>query len=93
MPGCGACCIAASISSEIPPGNGKEGMPGGKPAGVACVHLTADFACGIWAEPDRPAVCRSLKADGEMCGAGRGAALEYLSALERDTAPRGQERI
>ena len=29
--GCGACCIAPSISSAIP------GMPDGKPAGVRCV--------------------------------------------------------
>ena len=32
--GCGACCIAPSISSPIP------GMPDGKPAGVRCVQLT-----------------------------------------------------
>ena len=31
--GCGACCIAPSISSPIP------GMPDGKPAGVPCVQL------------------------------------------------------
>ena len=31
--GCGACCIAISISSPIP------GMPLGKPAGVRCVQL------------------------------------------------------
>ncbi|NBX68342.1 MAG: YkgJ family cysteine cluster protein, partial [Proteobacteria bacterium] len=31
--GCGACCIAPSISSPLP------GMPHGKPAGVRCVNL------------------------------------------------------
>ena len=37
--GCGACCIAPSISSLIP------GMPQGKPAGVHCVQLTDDNRC------------------------------------------------
>ncbi|HVK38365.1 MAG TPA: YkgJ family cysteine cluster protein, partial [Candidatus Kapabacteria bacterium] len=32
--GCGACCIAPSITSPIP------GMPDGKPAGVRCVQLS-----------------------------------------------------
>ena len=31
--GCGACCLAPSISTPIP------GMPQGKPAGVRCVQL------------------------------------------------------
>ena len=39
--GCGACCIAPSISSPIP------GMPNGKPAGVRCVQLDANnLVCG-----------------------------------------------
>ncbi len=37
--GCGACCIALSISSPIP------GLPAGKPAGVRCPQLTADNRC------------------------------------------------
>ncbi|MCH1995921.1 YkgJ family cysteine cluster protein, partial [Achromobacter xylosoxidans] len=32
-PGCGACCIAPSITRPIP------GMPDGKPAGVPCIQL------------------------------------------------------
>ncbi|HEX2642113.1 MAG TPA: YkgJ family cysteine cluster protein, partial [Thermoanaerobaculia bacterium] len=46
--GCGACCIALSISSPIP------GMPDGKPAGVRCVQLTADNLCLIFGLPERP---------------------------------------
>ena len=37
--GCGACCIAPSISSPIP------GMPEGKPAGVRCVQLDEEDRC------------------------------------------------
>jgi len=39
--GCGACCIAPSLSSSIP------GMEQGKPAGVACIHLTSGYVCAI----------------------------------------------
>jgi uncharacterized protein len=78
--GCGACCIAPSISSAIP------GMPHGKPAGIPCVQLLPDFRCGIFGRPERPAVCASLRPSQEMCGAGRDHALEYLSSLEAATA-------
>ena len=74
--GCGACCIALSISSPIP------GMPFGKPAGVRCVQLMADFRCAIFGDPARPAVCGSLKARREMCGETREFALGYLAELE-----------
>ncbi len=77
---CGACCIAPSISSPIP------GMPLGKPAGVRCVQLRADFSCAIFGDPRRPAVCASFKPGIEMCGESRQVALRYLSALERLTA-------
>jgi uncharacterized protein len=80
-PGCGACCIAPSISSPIP------GMPGGKPAGVRCVQLTADNLCALFGDPRRPAVCASLRASVEMCGETREFALTYLAHLERATAP------
>lgn len=76
---CGACCIAASISSPIP------GMPFGKPAGVACVQLLADFRCAIFSDPRRPAVCAGLKPQAEMCGETREFALTYLAELERLT--------
>jgi uncharacterized protein len=77
--GCGACCIAPSISSPIP------GMPNGKPAGVRCVQLTDDNRCAIFGQADRPAVCSGLKPDVDMCGKDREHALSYLQALEAAT--------
>ncbi len=83
--GCGACCIAPSLSSPIP------GMPNGKPAGVRCVQLTDDNRCAIYDHPERPAVCGSLRACEEMCGSSREEALVYLAELERLTAPEGEK--
>ncbi|MBM3856098.1 MAG: YkgJ family cysteine cluster protein [Verrucomicrobia bacterium] len=80
-PGCGACCLAPSISSPIP------GMPHGKPAGIPCVQLLPDYRCAIFGRPERPAVCVSLRPTEEMCGAHRDEALAYLSALELATRP------
>ena len=79
--GCGACCVAISISSPIP------GMPNGKPAGVRCIQLTSDLRCAIWGHPDRPAVCDALTPNEEMCGASARHAYRYLSRLERETRP------
>ncbi len=80
-PGCGACCIAPSISSPIP------GMPHGKPAGVRCVQLTDDNRCRLFGRPDRPAVCVTLRPNAEMCGQSAAEALLFLSALEQLTCP------
>jgi Fe-S-cluster containining protein len=80
-PGCGACCIAPSISSPIP------GMPHGKPAGVRCVQLDESNACRIFGRPERPAVCVALRPAFSMCGATQADALRMLSALEIATAP------
>jgi hypothetical protein len=77
--GCGACCIAPSISSPIP------GMPHGKPAGVRCVQLTVDNRCAIFGQPERPAVCARLRAEPAMCGSDRVQAMAWLSALEAAT--------
>ncbi|WJH33991.1 YkgJ family cysteine cluster protein [Paenibacillus sp. CC-CFT747] len=79
--GCAACCIAISISSPIP------GMPQGKPAGVRCVQLTEDNRCKLFGREERPAVCRSLTASVEMCGASDEEAFQILAQLERATAP------
>jgi hypothetical protein len=79
-PGCGACCIAPSISSPIP------GMPNGKPAGVRCVQLDDANRCRIFGRPERPRVCGSLKPQAEMCGGSREHALVWLSEMERATA-------
>jgi uncharacterized protein len=79
--GCGACCIAPSISSPIP------GMPNGKPAGVRCVQLTHDNRCAIFGCPERPKVCGSLRPSPGMCGADRDEAIARLTLLETRTAP------
>ncbi len=72
---CGACCIALSISSPIP------GMPGGKPAGVRCVHLRDDYSCAIYDSPDKPAVCLDFTPEPEFCGSSREEAMKILSSL------------
>ena len=74
---CGACCIAPSISSPIP------GMPEGKPAGIKCIHLTDDFRCSIFHDPDRPEVCHKFRPDPEVCGTSREEALMILGGLEQ----------
>lgn len=79
--GCGACCIAPSISSPIP------GMPQGKPAGVRCVQLDGTNRCRIFGQPERPAVCASLMPSPAMCGRSAAQALAYLTRLEADTLP------
>ena len=80
-PGCGACCIAPSISSPIP------GMPQGKPAGVRCIQLGDDARCRIFGQPERPAVCGGLIPSAEMCGTDHAQAFAYLTQLERLTQP------
>lgn len=79
--GCGACCIAPSISSPIP------GMPEGKPAGVRCVQLTEDNRCRLFGQPERPAVCVRLRPTQEMCGESDAEAMVYLTLMEQETAP------
>lgn len=78
--GCGACCIAPSISSTIPD------MPHGKPAGVRCIQLNDLNQCQIFGLPSRPLVCASLMPSHEMCGNSNQAALNYLQNLEADTS-------
>ncbi|MEC8075342.1 MAG: YkgJ family cysteine cluster protein [Pseudomonadota bacterium] len=78
-PGCGACCIAPSILSPM------LGMPEGKPAGVACSHLSEDMACRIFASPERPSFCASFQAEPSFCGNSRDEALAAIRVLERDS--------
>ncbi|WP_415914190.1 YkgJ family cysteine cluster protein [Paraburkholderia sp. J12] len=80
-PGCGACCIAPSITSPIP------GMPEGKPAGVRCVQLGDDLQCAIFGSPLRPACCSGLQPQAEMCGTTRDEAIVWLTRLEAATRP------
>ncbi len=79
--GCGACCIALSISSPIP------GMPDGKPAGVRCVQLSDDNRCNLFGQPERPEVCNCLRPNEEMCGRSFAEAYTYLVTLEQITRP------
>ncbi len=74
--GCGACCIAPSISSPIP------GMPQGKPAGVRCIQLTPENLCSLYGKPERPDVCESYRASEEFCGSSMSDALRLLEELE-----------
>jgi Fe-S-cluster containining protein len=78
--GCGACCIAPSISSPIP------GMPEGKPAGVRCLHLSREHLCALFGRPERPAVCGQFQADDVLCGSSREDAIRLLGWLEETTA-------
>jgi hypothetical protein len=80
--GCGACCIAPSISPTFP------ALPAGKPAGVRCPHLTSEARCALFGKPERPATCVGLRPAIEMCGSTPGDALATLQRWETLTAPR-----
>jgi len=79
--GCGACCIAPSITSPIP------GMPFGKPAGMPCVQLDDDYRCRLFGRPERPRFCASLRPQASMCGGDRSGAFAILDAMEIETRP------
>lgn len=74
-PGCGACCIIPGISSL------------GKPAFLRCEYLTGDNRCSLFGLAGRPAVCSSLRASVEMCGASNEEAFTRLTQLEIATRP------
>ncbi|MDP9940733.1 hypothetical protein J2W71_002867 [Pseudomonas sp. 3400] len=61
-------------------------MPDGKPAGVRCIHLNAEFLCAIFGRPERPAVCAGFKAEEQLCAADRESAIRLLGWLEQATA-------
>ncbi|QIZ78254.1 YkgJ family cysteine cluster protein [Ferrimonas lipolytica] len=73
--GCGACCIAPSISSL------------NKPAGERCKYLNTDNLCSIFGKPERPQVCSDFKACDWICGNNNAVALQILTDLETTTAP------
>ena len=79
--GCGACCIAPSISSAIP------GMPNGKPAGRRCIQLTFENKCQLFGKLNRPKVCSNLRPSEEMCKKTSNEAKTYLTFLEVATSP------
>jgi Fe-S-cluster containining protein len=80
-PGCGACCIAPSISTALP------GHPHGKPAGERCAQLDEQARCRLFGRPERPAVCASLRPQPVMCGDTREEALRWLAWMEQETTP------
>jgi Fe-S-cluster containining protein len=80
--GCGACCIAPSISPSFP------ALPNGKPAGVRCPHLTVEIRCALFGKPERPLTCSSLRPEPEMCGASSAEAMATIERWELLTAPR-----
>ncbi|MPY25610.1 YkgJ family cysteine cluster protein [Shewanella psychropiezotolerans] len=78
--GCGACCIAPSITSPIP------GMPEGKPAGERCIQLSNDNLCMIFGMKERPEVCSSFSATIDVCGSTNSEAISLISFLEAQTS-------
>lgn len=79
--GCGACCIAPSISSPLPL------HPKGKPAAQRCLHLDADNLCSLFGHANRPTVCQNFQATLDVCGSHRDQALTLLTEWELLTAP------
>ena len=78
--GCGACCIAPSITSPIP------GMPNGKRAGERCVQLSVDNLCQLFGLQQRPEVCSNFSASLDVCGTTNTEALQLISTLEYQTS-------
>ena len=74
--GCGACCIAPSISSPMP------GMPDGNPAVIRCFQLTENNQCKLFGTPERPAVCSDFNAVVDVCGHDDQQALALIATLE-----------
>lgn len=62
-------------------------MPHGKPAGVRCIQLDDADRCKLFGQPERPAVCGSLRPDEDMCGTSREQAMRWLGGLEEKTRP------
>ena len=79
--GCGACCIAPSISSPLP------GLPFGKMRGDRCLHLNDMLQCLLIDDERRPDACSRFSADEACCGSNRFEALQILRRLESDSSP------
>lgn len=77
--GCGACCIAPSITTAIP------GMPNGKLAGEPCVQLDENRLCKLFGDPSRPALCHNFKATIDVCGHTDNEAMWLINNLEEST--------
>jgi hypothetical protein len=61
-------------------------MPNGKPAGERCIHLSVELLCGLFGQPERPAVCGAFQADVEVCGGSREEGIRLLGWWEQMTA-------
>ena len=79
--GCGACCIAPSITTPF------VGMPDGKRAGERCVHLTPDNRCALFGRSERPRFCVELRPSAAMCGDSDADAMRILTTWEEQTRP------
>ncbi|WP_114417791.1 YkgJ family cysteine cluster protein [Marinospirillum perlucidum] len=77
--GCGACCIAPSISTATP------GHPQGKKAGLRCVHLNQELLCDLFGQAARPRACADFHFDTSVCGQQREEALDNIQWLEEAT--------
>ncbi|MEL0636370.1 MULTISPECIES: YkgJ family cysteine cluster protein [Marinomonas] len=84
---CGACCTAPSISSPIP------GMPNGKAAGQACIHLVEEYRCAIFNDASRPKVCSDFMAEAMICGNSREEAMIIIASIEAATTPTDNDSI
>jgi uncharacterized protein len=62
-------------------------MPGGKPAGEPCVHLTGDNLCALYGRPERPRVCSDFPPALDTCGGSFDEAIVLMETMETDTAP------
>ncbi|WP_375750743.1 YkgJ family cysteine cluster protein [Vibrio sp. HN007] len=77
--GCGACCIAPSISSSYPL------HPNGKKAGERCKQLDENNLCKLFGQSERPQVCHNFQAAEWVCGSDNKQALSILTELESVT--------
>lgn len=74
--GCGACCIALSISEGMP------NHPNGKKAGEICKNMNEDKTCSIWDTKSYPKTCGKFQAEKSWCGDNFNNAIEILTDLE-----------
>jgi hypothetical protein len=76
--GCGACCIALSISESF------LNHPKGKKAGERCKNLDENNSCKIWGTKEYPKTCQGFQAEESWCGANFSNAIKILNQLEKD---------
>ncbi len=78
--GCGACCIAPSITQPF------YRMPEGKKANERCVHLDDQQRCRIFNDPRRPLCCAQFQPEESICLDNAAQALAELIRWEESTA-------